>query len=116
MSETARRFGENMPALPDVADTVVGTAWDKDSSKFYDDDTGWSERGYEAGFAAGATWGAEWHAGHMAVCEFLSDLAEIVAESNACPVCDAGWVRPNTFGGMERLCNTCRGTGKRVTP
>ena len=77
MAETARRFRATLPALPDAADTVVGAAWDKDSSKFYDDDTGWSERGYAQGFAAGATWGAEWWAGHMAVCEFLSDLAVI---------------------------------------
>ena len=66
--------------------------------------------------AAWFAYGAEWALAGMAVCEFLADLAGIVAESNACPVCDAGWVRPNTFGGMERLCNTCRGTGKRVTP
>lgn len=60
--------------------------------------------------------GAAWMAGGLAVCEFLSDLAEIVAEAAACPVCDAGWVRPNTFGGMDRLCHACGGTGKRVTP
>lgn len=91
----------------------MDAAWAKASDRFYDDDTGWSERGFEAGFSAGATWGAEWHAGHMAVCEFLLDLA---AHVNTCPECDAGWVRPNTFGGMDRLCNACHGTGKRVTP
>ena len=69
-----------------------------------------------AGFAAGATWGAEWALAGMAVCEFLSDLAGIVAESNACPVCDAGWVRPNTVGERGRLCNSSRGPGRRVPP
>ena len=69
------------------SDTAWEAAWDEDSSKFYDDDTGWSERGYAQGFAAGATWGAEWYAGHMAVCEFLSDLA---AQVNACPDCYDG--------------------------
>jgi hypothetical protein len=108
--------GDAMMTTTDDAEFAVGAAWDKDSRKFYNDDTGWAERGYAHGFAAGATWGAERYAAGMAVCEFLADLAGIVAESNACPVCDAGWVRPNTFGGMERLCNTCRGTGKRVTP
>lgn len=78
----------------------MDAAWAKAGNQFYDDDTGWSERGFEAGFSAGATWGAEWHAGHMAVCEFLSDLAALV---NACPVC-------------ERGCYACNGTGKRVTP
>ena len=85
-----------MSALP--SDTACESAWDKDSGRFYDDDTGWSQRGYEAGFAAGATWGAEWYAGHMAVCEFLADLARIYAQ---CPRCSG-------FGEtMEAPCVVC---------
>ena len=53
MAETARRFADGTGVGPALdwyhachgADTVVGAAWDKDSDKFYDDDTGWSERG-----------------------------------------------------------------------
>lgn len=43
----------------DDVDFAVGAAWDKDCRKFYDDDTGWAERGYAHGFAAGASWGAD---------------------------------------------------------
>ena len=104
-----------MSALP--SDTACESAWDKDSGRFYDDDTGWSQRGYEAGFAAGATWGAEWYAGHMAVCEFLADLARIYAQ---CPRC-SGFGEYNVARGYRDparyvRCYFCRGSGKRVTP
>ena len=96
------------------SDTAWEAAWDEDSSKFYDDDTGWSERGYAQGFAAGATWGAEWYAGHMAVCEFLSDLA---AQVNACRHClGSGQVYGGRGCSVIEACPTCKGTGKRVTP
>ncbi len=57
--------------------------------------------------------GAAWMAGGMAVCEFLSDLA---AQVNACPDCYDGLAGVPWDRLSYMACDTCHGTGKRVTP
>lgn len=57
--------------------------------------------------------GAQWHAAGMAVCEFLADLA---AQVNACPDCYDGLAGVPWDRLSYMACDTCHGTGKRVTP
>lgn len=57
--------------------------------------------------------GAQWHAAGMAVCEFLSDLA---VQVNKCPDCYDGLAGVPWDRLSYMACDTCHGTGKRVTP
>jgi hypothetical protein len=66
-----------------------------------------------ADFASAFANGAEWALAGVAVCEFLSDLAVLV---NACPDCHGGVSVVPWDSCTYMACDTCNGTGKRVTP